>query len=80
MAHDQWGLALLEPDGTVREVLWPNGYAARPEGNALVLIDESGVEIAREGARLSIAGGEATGDSGDAAWRVCGGIEPLDGS
>lgn len=49
-------------------VLWPFGYAARSEFGRIVLLDETGTVIAREGDQIEVGGG------GDEMWHACRGV------
>jgi hypothetical protein len=48
-----WGLALLGTDASGAEhrygIVWPDVYSARREGGTVVLLDEAGNVVAREG-------------------------------
>jgi hypothetical protein len=60
------GVALEEPNGRRRSVIWPFGYALRP-GDPPALLDAEGEVVALIGDLVELTGGE---DSGG-AWRVC---------
>ena len=77
VSDERWGLAIQDPEGLTREVLWPHGYAARREASGLALIDASGSVVAHEGDRVQIGGGET---SSDGAWLGCGGIKVVAGA
>lgn len=68
VSDDQWGLALLGPDGTVRKVLWPYGFSARQAATGRVLLDASGEVVLAEGNLVELGGGEI--DAGR-AWIAC---------
>ena len=70
VADVRWGIALDDPAGFVREVVWPSGYAARDDGR-LLLLNEAGRVVAREGDQVTIGGGEI---GSDGAWLACGGL------
>ena len=70
VADVRWGIALDDPAGFVREVVWPSGYAARDDGR-LLLLNEAGRVVAREGDQVTIGGGEI---GSDGAWLGCGGL------
>ena len=63
------GVALRDPQGLVRQVVWPYGYAARDDGGRFVVLDASGAVVAHEGDRVSIGGGEI---GTDGTWGGCG--------
>ena len=71
VADDATGVALDDPAGFVRPIIWPHGYSGRP-GTPIVVVDESGKVIARVGDTVRIGGGEITGEG---AWMACGGVE-----
>lgn len=77
VSDERWGLAIQDPEGLTREVLWPHGYAARREASGLALIDGDGSVVAHEGDRVQIGGGET---SSDGAWLGCGGIKVVAGA
>jgi hypothetical protein len=62
----QSGLGLAAADGTRTPVEWPFGYSARNELGKIVLVDETGRTIAREGDVISVGGG-----FGDRLWYAC---------
>jgi hypothetical protein len=68
------GLALRDPQGLLRQVVWSNGYSAHNDAGRLVLLDASGVVVAREGDRVSIGGGEIDSNG---TWLACGGTTVL---
>ena len=68
------GVALRDPDGSVRQVVWPYGYTARDDGGRLVVLDASGAVVAHEGDRVSIGGGEIDSRG---TWLGCGGTTIL---
>jgi type IV pilus biogenesis protein CpaD/CtpE len=62
VADPSYGLAFLGGDH-VEGVVWPNGYSARREQDGVVvLVDPSGLVVAREGDRIVAAG--AIGEDG----------------
>ena len=65
--NDQSGLGIVSSDGTVTPVEWPFGYSARNELGRLVLVDETGKAVAREGDEISMGGGFGT-----QFWHTCG--------
>jgi hypothetical protein len=67
------GVALDDPAGFVRPVIWPHGYSGRP-GTPIAVVDADGNLIAQVGDRVRIGGGEITGDG---AWLACGGTTVL---
>ena len=66
----QVGVGLADGNGVVRRVIWPFGYSARREQAGVVLIDDTGRIVAREGQRIETAGG--FGGADDVAY-PCGG-------
>ena len=66
----QWGIAVREPSGAVREVIWPAGYSAARATGVVTLRDPSGAAVANTGDWVEISGGEL----GGGAWLAC----PLD--
>jgi len=60
------GVALEQPNGRRRSVIWPFGYALRA-GDPPALLDAEGEVVALIGDLVELTGGE---DSGG-AWRVC---------
>jgi hypothetical protein len=73
VADHATGVALDDPAGFVRPVIWPHGYSGRP-GTPVAVVDASGAVVARVGDRVQIGGGEITNDG---AWMACGGIKVL---
>ena len=71
---DQSGVALRDPQGQVRQVIWPNGYSAREDDGRLAVVDASGMVLAHEGDRVMIGGGEIDADG---TWLGCGGTKVL---
>ena len=67
------GVALDDPAGFVRQVIWPHGYSGRP-GTPIAVVDADGNVVAQVGDRVRIGGGEITGDG---AWLACGGTTVL---
>lgn len=70
----QSGVGLRDPQGLVRQVIWPNGYLARDDAGRLVVLDASGSVVAHEGDRVSIGGGEIDAQG---TWLACGGTKVL---
>jgi len=60
------GVALEEPNGRRRSVIWPFGYALR-EGDTAALVNARGEVVARVGDVVELAGGEGAGGT----WMVC---------
>ncbi len=73
VADPTTGVAIHDPAGLIRAVIWPHGYSGRP-GTPIAVVDEDGNVIARVGDTVRIGGGEITGDG---AWMACGGVEVL---
>ena len=69
VADEASGVALDDPAGFVRPIIWPHGYSGRP-GAPIAVVDAGGNVIARVGDHVRIGGGEITGDG---AWMACGG-------
>lgn len=74
VADARWGIALDDPAGFVREVIWPYGYVARQDAR-VVLLNEAGQIVAGEGDQVAITGGE-TGSNGP--WLACGSIGSIE--
>ena len=53
-------------------VEWPFRYSARMEGTRIVLLDDRGVVVAREGDRIQVGGGMGPGPAPNAVWFACG--------
>ena len=60
------GVALEEPNGRRRSVLWPFGYALRA-GDPAPLVNARSEVVARVGDVVELEGGEDAGGT----WRVC---------
>ena len=67
--HAETGLGVTSADGTSTAVEWPFGYTARNELGKLVLLDETGKVVAREGDEITVGGG-----FGNTLWHACGGV------
>lgn len=65
--HAQTGLGITGADGQQMAVEWPFRYSARVDGGRVVLRDETGKVVAREGDRIQAGGG-----FGNAVWHACG--------
>ncbi len=65
--HPQSGLGITGTDGQSMAVEWPFRYSARLETGRIVLVDETGKVVAREGDEISVGGG-----FGNAFWHACG--------
>lgn len=63
------GLGFADLAGHVVHVFWPYGYAARPDGDRLALVDPSGQIIAHVGDMITTGGGYV----GAGPWAVCAG-------
>lgn len=61
--HPDWGIALEEPNGNVRQVQWPAGI--QQDGDSL--IDGDGAVVAQVSDAVEIGGGE----TGDGVWLAC---------
>ena len=61
------GLAVSDGQGNVTPVEWPFGYTARNELSTIVLVDERGQAVAREGDQVQLGGG-----LGNEFWHACG--------
>lgn len=55
-ADATYGLGVRDRAGEFAGVVWPFGYSARREANGIVLLDRSGVIVAREGDLVAMAG------------------------
>jgi hypothetical protein len=65
--HPQSGLGVTSADGQATAVEWPFGYTARNDMGSLLLVDERGRVVAREGDEVSVGGG-----FGNQFWHACG--------
>ena len=65
--HAGTGLGITAADGQQMAVEWPFRYSARVEGGRIVLLDETGKAVAREGDKVQAGGG-----FGNAVWHACG--------
>lgn len=61
------GLAVSDGQGNITPVEWPYGYSARNELSTIVLVDERGQAVAREGDQVQLGGG-----LGNELWHACG--------
>jgi hypothetical protein len=61
------GVDLKEPDGSVRVVIWPDGYTFS-SGNDRAVMNAQGTAIAKVGDHVELGGGESGPDN---AWKVC---------
>ena len=61
------GLAVSDGQGNVTPVEWPYGYSARNELSTIVLVDDRGQVVGREGDQVQLGGG-----LGDEVWYACG--------
>jgi hypothetical protein len=57
VADARSGLGLADTTGEVTPVIWPFGYSARREASGVVLLDETGRAVAREGDHIEMGGG-----------------------
>lgn len=64
--HAQSGLGISAADGTQTAVEWPFRYSAWLVNGRIVLHDETGKEVAREGDEITVGGG-----LGNALWHAC---------
>lgn len=64
--HAQSGLGVASADGQQTAVEWPFRYSARLEGGRVVLLDETGKVVAREGDAITVGGGFGT-----LFWHAC---------
>lgn len=69
VAHAQSGLGLADATGATFPVLWPFGYSARREAAGVVVVDETGKAVAREGEFIQAGGGFGN----DGAFAICAG-------
>jgi hypothetical protein len=68
-ANPQSGLGIDGSEAPIA-VEWPFGYSARNELGKLVLLDETGKVLAREGDEVEIGGGFGAND----IWHACAGV------
>lgn len=64
--HAQSGLGITAADGTQTAVEWPFRYSAWIVDGRVVLHDETGKTVAREGDEITVGGG-----LGNALWYAC---------
>jgi len=55
-------LLLTDDTGAPIDVVWPDGYSVRRDGDALALVNRFGFVMAREGDRIDMGGGVGTDD------------------
>jgi hypothetical protein len=70
--EQETGLGIADQDGIVLPVEWPFGYSARMEVSKVVLVDEKGFVVAREGDEVQVGGGMGAGPAPNAVWFACG--------
>jgi len=64
------GVGIRDQLGVLVQVLWPNGYFARDDGERLAVLDGAGNTVAHEGDHVVMAGGFV--DAGQpATWLAC---------
>jgi hypothetical protein len=64
--HAQSGLGISSADGSQSPVEWPFRYSARVEFGRVILLDENGRIVAREGDEITVGGG-----FGNQFWHAC---------
>ena len=64
--HPQSGLGISSADGSQSPVEWPFRYSARVEFGRVILLDETGKVVAREGDEITVGGG-----FGNQFWHAC---------
>ena len=64
--HAQSGLGISSADGSQSAVEWPFRYSARVEFGRVLLLDETGKVVAREGDEITVGGG-----FGNQFWHAC---------
>jgi hypothetical protein len=67
------GLAMTQANGEVMPVQWPFGYSARVALGRVVLLDEAGAVLAREGDGIKMGGGYLD-EFGDPFFWSCGDV------
>jgi len=72
--NDQSGVALRDPKGLMRQVIWPDNYSTVNDNGWLIVLDAAGNTVAHEGDRVSIGSGEIDAKG---TWLGCGGITTL---
>jgi hypothetical protein len=55
-------LLLTDDTGAPIDVVWPDGYSVRRDGDALALVNRFGFVMAREDDRIDMGGGVGTDD------------------
>lgn len=71
----QTGLGIGDQSGLVYPVEWPFRFTARLEGARVVLVDNRGAVVAREGDQISVGGGMGPGPGPNAVWFACGPVQ-----
>ena len=61
------GVNLKKADGSVKDVIWPDGYTFST-GDKRTVTDGQGTVVARVGDTVELGGGESGPDN---AWKVC---------
>ena len=72
--HAATGLGVTSADGQQMAVEWPFRYSARVVDGRIVLLDETGKAVAREGDKIQVGGG-----FGNAVWHACAPVVPQNG-
>ena len=67
--HAGTGLGVTAADGQQMAVEWPFRYSAWVVDGRIVLLDETGKAVAREGDKIQAGGG-----FGNAMWHACGSV------
>jgi hypothetical protein len=73
VSNAAFGVALQDAEGHVHKIVWPFGYSARATSAGVVVLNDRGLVVAREGDRVGLGGGEI---GNDGTWLACSGIQP----
>jgi hypothetical protein len=72
--HPLTGLGIATSDVEITAVEWPFGYSARMDLQTVVLVDERGVDVAREHDRVNVGGGFGAEAAPNPVWHACGSV------
>ena len=73
--HPASGLGIGIVGSPALAVEWPFGWTARVQVGRVVLLDETGKVVAREGDDVQMGGGQGALPGLNAIWFTCGGLE-----
>jgi hypothetical protein len=72
--HPASGLGIGIAGSPALPVEWPFHWTARVEAGRVVLVDETGMTVAREGDDVQMGGGQGALPGLNAIWFTCGGL------